>query len=160
MQSRWTNDLQLDQLRQSSVQISTNLSWTSLKRQPRDANSTRPIDSGMIHSIELNLGYLKLVLIIRKHDSFDARRPTTREKRHKKRYKEARLVCFPLCSWLGKQTGSRVIIIIFLLLCFFSLSVEAKYSSFVEDIQERKCTLRESKERELRLSRVSSCRSL
>lgn len=79
MQSRWTNDLQLDQLPQSSVQISTNLFWTSFKRQPRDANSTRPIDSGMIHSIELNLGYLKLVLIIRKHDSLHGVQPPVRD---------------------------------------------------------------------------------
>lgn len=66
MQSRWTNDLHLGQLPQSPVQIVLDLLQL---RQPRDANSTRPIDSGMIHSIELNLGYLKLVLIIRKHDS-------------------------------------------------------------------------------------------
>ena len=79
MQSRWTNDLQLDQLPQSSVQISTNLFWTSFKRQPRDANSTHPIDSGMIHSIELNLGYLKLVLIIRKHDSLHGVQPPVRD---------------------------------------------------------------------------------
>lgn len=69
MKSRWTNDLHLGQLPQSLVQISTNLFRTSFKRQLRDANSTSPIDNGMIHSLELNLGYLKLALIIRKHDS-------------------------------------------------------------------------------------------
>lgn len=76
MKSRWTNDLHLGQLPQSPVQIVLDLLQL---RQPRDANSTRPKDSGMIHSIELNLGCLKLVLIIRKHDSLHGVQPPVRD---------------------------------------------------------------------------------
>lgn len=55
-------------------QILTNLFWTPFKRKPMVANSTLPrldefIDCRMIYSIKLNRGYLKLVLIITKHDS-------------------------------------------------------------------------------------------
>lgn len=142
------------------MQILTNSFWTPLKtveRKSRVANSTRSrldefIDGRMIYSIELNRGYLKLVLIITKHESLhDVQPPMSWGDVTKSVVKK--LASFALRHALGG--GSKLLAefllifyLIFLLFLLFSSSLEAKHASFVEDTQERKCTLKESKERE------------